>query len=52
MNETIQYIIIAVILAGCIYLTVKTFKKKSSGGCHCSRCDFKENCAKRLQKRK
>lgn len=46
MNETLQYVIIAAILAGCIYFTVKSFRHRArrGGGCQCDGCSIKDAC--------
>lgn len=45
MNETLQYAIIAFILAGCIYFTVKSFRNRSRrGGSQCAGCTIKDAC--------
>lgn len=45
MNETLQYAIIAFILAGCIYFTVKSFRNRSRrGGSQCAGCSIKDTC--------
>lgn len=53
MNLFIQYIVIAFVLAGCVFLAVKYFRNTTRGGNgDCAGCALKNSCDTRKKGKK